>query len=123
MTAPEQRRRLRRLPREEPIHIDILDCPMEPILRGTTVSGTTLDVSSRGLRFRLDREIPVDTTMRLSITIDGGPPFELKGRVKWCRATLDRHGSLLGVELDADNTSGFRRWQQMLIEKYRFLDY
>jgi hypothetical protein len=74
-------------------------------------TGTTANVSMRGIFFRPDRWIPVGTDCRVTITIAGPPNpihIQAQGRIVWS------DGSGVGVEFVDIDTESFGHLKQLV---------
>ena len=105
-------RRFIRHPSSVPLQFDVIECG-----HGSGTSAL-INVGQGGLCFASDVPLPKGARVRLAIPIDS-PPFEVMGRVAWCK--IDGCAFLIGVSFD-DNASNYsvRMVEQVCyIEHYR----
>jgi hypothetical protein len=80
-----------------------------------TVFCSTADLSKDGLRLKLEKSIPVDTAVRVTVIFSVPPKyFEHIGRVRWVREACDDENWEIGVEFLAKNPGETRAWQEFL---------
>ena len=100
---------------QEALSLTIIFTSQNPGLLGKTLKGSTIDISSSGLRIMLNTAIPADSTIDMSIMLKGGTEkFFLSGKVRWCRETTEEGTYQIGIVLqDLINTeTDYKRWRK-----------
>lgn len=100
---------------QEAVSMTIIFTSQNPGLLGRTVKGSTIDISSSGLRIILQTALPTDSTIDVSIALKGDPnKFFLSGKVRWCRETTEAGTYQVGIVLqDLINTeTDYKRWRK-----------
>jgi hypothetical protein len=115
MGTMKDRRQQGRQRRDERVVVQYASPTHDRLLATTVVRCSTKDVSPRGVRIQLDRQLPERLLLSLCVDISNrrGNVF-LAGEVKWCRELADAERSLVGIEFTERQTDDFKRWQQIL---------
>lgn len=93
MGEASERRKVPRVSRREKLFIRIASSADHPELVGTTVRGTTDDLSSEGLRIRLGHPVERGCTLELWVKLSDQPgSFLLTGQVMWQSPEADAEG-------------------------------
>lgn len=112
MSEGKDRRRHARQPRDERVVVQIVSSTRDTLPPGTVVRCSTRDVSPKGLRIQLDREVQKGFRLELWVEISDHPSkFYLAGEVKWCEEVEAGKRYMVGVELSEDKTEDLMLWQ------------
>lgn len=113
--AAEQRR-AQRIPRVESIRVHLNPSFLDMDLIDKTVNATSLDVSSGGLKIRLEEEVERGSSVEIWITIEGKPgDFLLRGQANWVKPCADG-GCELGIALEDAPGTAYAQWTQFFEE-------
>ncbi|MEX2489634.1 MAG: PilZ domain-containing protein [Pseudomonadales bacterium] len=108
----ENRKEYRKLTTER-LFLQIVECPADPELVGTTLSCRTVDVSSGGLRIQSKDHIPEGCQLDLWVDNSARPgKFFLTSHVRWIR-TVDGQYEI-GVALHNGSATDIEDWRQLL---------
>ena len=100
MSSKQERRRNYRRESTDRTFVQIVNCPEDPDLVGTTISCSAVDVSARGLKVTADRFVPAGCELELWIDIRSRPgKFFLTNDVRWSRQVNGDCPCEFGVEL------------------------
>jgi hypothetical protein len=102
---------------QEALSLTIVFTSQNPGLLGRTLKGSTIDISSSGLRITLGTALPPDSTIDMSIALkDHAEKFFLSGKVRWCKETETAGSYQVGIVLqDLYNTdTDYKRWRQLV---------
>ena len=81
----DERRGATRYELKEALNLKIVFSSENPNLLGVTLCGSTLDISSTGLRIELNQKIKVDSVLDVWVTLkDNAKKYFLTGNVRWC---------------------------------------
>lgn len=81
----DERRGAARYELKEALNLKIVFSSENPNLLGVTLCGSTLDISSTGLRIELNQKIKVDSVLDVWVTLkDNAKKYFLTGNVRWC---------------------------------------
>lgn len=81
--------------------------------RATVILCRILDVSSSGMRIRVDRELPENAILRLCADFGGArSPLEVVGEVRWCREEGDYFEA--GFELYESAYTDIEAWKTLI---------
>jgi len=115
MSTGKDRRKHVRQARDERVIVQIVSSTRDTLPPGTVVRCSTKDVSTRGIRIQLERQLPEGFLVELWIEISNhGGKFFLAGEVKWCQELDDGKRYLTGIELKEGDTEDFNLWQEVL---------
>ena len=79
-----ERRVAERYESKQALDLKIVFSSENPNLLGKTLSGSTLDVSSSGLRIELNQPVKVDSVLDVWVTLKDNPKkYFLTGNVRW----------------------------------------
>ena len=109
------RRADKRHEQHEALSLTIIFTSQNPGLLGRTIKGSTIDVSTSGLRIQLGTALPPDSTIDMSLTLKDDPnKFFLSGKVRWCKETEEADIYQIGIILqDLINTeTDYKRWRK-----------
>lgn len=99
----------------ERLFIQVVVCPADPRLAGSTFSASAADMSASGLRVRGPRALPIGTLVDLWIDIQGrAGKFFLAGEVRW--TDLDDTGHIVGIELRHGAATDIAEWREFNID-------
>ena len=110
-----ERRADERHEQQEAISLTIIFTSQNPGLLGRTLKGSTIDISSSGLRIQLGTALPPSSTIDMSIALKGNSDkFFLSGKVRWCKETEEAGVYQIGIVLqDLLNTAtDYKRWRK-----------
>ncbi len=118
MSTIDERRRQRRLCRDDKLLIQILSASESPELVGEILTCTAVDVSRSGLRLEVAHEAPVGSDIDLWIDVKGyAGKYFLHGCVVWCyEFDAESKDFYLGVEIQAQTSTDYQEWQQLVAE-------
>ena len=111
-----ERRVDKRISQTEAVSLKILFTSESPGLLGKTLQGSTVDISASGLKLALQSELPVDSTIDVSVTLKGNSKqYFLSGKVRWCKK-IDGSNYQAGIALqDLINTeTDYKAWRVVL---------
>ncbi len=116
MSTGKDRRKHVRQARDERVIVQIVSSTRDTLPPGTVVRCSTKDVSTRGIRIQLERQLPEGFLVELWIEISNhhAGKFFLAGEVKWCQELDDGKRYLTGIELKEGETEDFKLWQEVL---------
>jgi len=116
MSTGKDRRQHVRQARDERVIVQIVSSTRDTLPPGTVVRCSTKDVSTRGIRIQLERQLPEGFLVELWIEISNhhAGKFFLAGEVKWCQELDDGKRYLTGIELKEGETEDFKLWQEVL---------
>jgi hypothetical protein len=100
--------RLDRIEKQEVVIIDVINCMTQPELNGTSLTGSTLDVSESGMKVAAAMAIPVSTRLGLRLDL-GSRLYRLEGVVRWSK---NEGQHCIGLLLD-DDSADIVAWQRM----------
>lgn len=89
--------------------VQVNECPANQDLVGASVACEAVDFSTHGLQFCADTQLPVESS--LDITIGIGQPFAmylLSGEIRWVRDVKDKW--YMGTLLHASESTDYRNW-------------
>ena len=115
MSEQINRRADKRHIQHEALSLTIIFTSQNPGLLGKTLKGSTIDISSSGLRIVLGTPLPPDSTIDMSLTLKDDPnKFFLSGKVRWCHAAEEEDMHEVGIVLqDLINTeTDYKRWRK-----------
>lgn len=110
----EERRGASRYLLKEALELKIVFSSENPNLLGKKICGSTLDVSSSGLRIEIDQEVKLDSVLDVWVTLkDDHKKYFLTGNVRWCNATEVNGYYQVGVVLRerSDTVTDLDSWQ------------
>ena len=108
-----ERRVEQRYSLEEVIALKIIFASENPALLGKSILGSTVDVSSSGLKITLQEEVSLNSTVDVNVTLRKNfKQYYLSGKVRWCEQISDSK-YLVGVSLhDVSGTeTDFKSWR------------
>jgi len=114
MPNPEERRADKRI-EHKASKLKIVFTSDTPGLLGKVLTGSTVDISASGLQITLNTAVPVDSTMDVSITLDGDPKaYFLSSKVRWCKQSDQDNTYNVGLVLqDLFNTdTDYNSWRE-----------
>jgi len=115
MQRPE-RRKERRLPHDDRLFVKVVSPEADPGLAGKTIHCSTVDISSNGLRLRVDTLLAEGSGLELWVGRNDGPgSLVLAGWVQWCQDAEDGHGYTVGVELDDTRSEDLATWKEFFL--------
>ncbi len=117
MSDQESRRADARHIQHEAVSMTIIFTSQNPRLLGKTLNGSTIDVSSSGLRIILATELAPESTIDMSVTLkDDSEKFFLSGKVRWSREAEEEGMYQIGIVLqDLLNTeTDYKRWRKIV---------
>lgn len=115
MSTGKDRRQHVRQARDERVIVQIVSSTRDTLPPGTVVRCSTKDVSTRGIKIQLDRQLPEGFLVELWIEISNhAGKFFLAGEVKWCEELDDGKRYLIGIELTEGGSEDFKLWQEVL---------
>ena len=116
MSTGKDRRQHVRQARDERVIVQIVSSTRDTLPPGTVVRCSTKDVSTRGIRIQLERQLPEGFLVELWIEISNhhAGKFFLAGEVKWCQELDDGKRYLTGIELKEEGAGDFKLWQEVV---------
>ncbi len=115
MSTGKDRRQHVRQARDERVIVQIVSSTRDTLPPGTVVRCSTKDVSTRGIRIQLERQLPEGFLVELWIEISNhAGKFLLAGEVIWCQELDECKRYLIGIELKDGETEDFKLWQEVL---------
>lgn len=115
-TAPRfdhESRKENRKSTTERLFLQVVECPADPELVGTTLSCRSVDVSCGGLRIESNSYIPEGCQLDLWVDNSARPgKFFLTSHVRWLR-TVDGQYEI-GVALHNGSATDIEDWRQLL---------
>jgi hypothetical protein len=116
MVNSDEHRSEQRLPRTDPITLDIVDCSNSGMV-GQSLQCVTLDISATGLRVRTEQPLPVATLVEICTALHGMPgKFFLKGQVVHSSAAEEDGWFYHGIRLDDKPTADMLGWSALFDE-------
>ncbi|VAW69162.1 hypothetical protein MNBD_GAMMA09-3243 [hydrothermal vent metagenome] len=115
----EERRGARRQQVKEALNLKIVFSSENPGLLGKTINGSTLDISSTGLRIEMNQEIKIDSVLDVWVTLkDSHKKYFLTGNVRWCSETSSSGFYQIGVVLRerSDTVTDLDSWRDVFKE-------
>ena len=114
MANINERRSERRHTLNQPISVKIMFASENPQLLGKRIQGSTADVSASGVRILLNMDLPVDSTIDITVTLNDSQQYFLAGKVRWTEAASIPGMYHTGISLqDLFNTdTDFKRWKE-----------
>jgi hypothetical protein len=110
--SEQERRRHRRLLREERLFVQIASVGSEPEATERTFPCSTLDVSAEGLRLLLDRPLEIGCSIELWVEVTGRQgKYFLAGQVRWVTSTPEGH--LAGIALAPRSGDDLMAWRAL----------
>ena len=111
----DERRTDGRLLNQSRLYVQIAHSREDLSLRGQTFASSTIDISPKGLRLRVDPPVMMGCGLDLWVNIEGHHgKFFLHGVVKWSMPSNKGADYLIGIELvDAPKTD-HQKWQNWL---------
>lgn len=104
--SAQERRVKPRLAREERLFVQVLACPQDDDLVGTTLACRSSDLSATGIKIKTESAVPIGTVLDLWVDVQGRRgKFFLSGEVMWCEHRPEDDYYLLGIELDEKLTA------------------
>jgi hypothetical protein len=116
-----ERRGQRRIAEVANVEIVIDAAPGVPGLDGTVFPCRTADVSLRGVRLQVDRFLPVNAYVKLSVKFPRNPErFRHTGRVVWCRKAGEADGDryYAGIEFRPGAAGEFDEWRFAILKLF-----
>lgn len=110
----EERRDSIRYELNEALDMKIVFSSENPGLLGKTLCGSTIDVSSSGLRIELNQQIKLDSVLDVWVTLkDSKKKYFLTGNVRWCKEMEVGEYFQIGVVLRerSDTITDLDSWQ------------
>jgi len=117
MPDNDERRADKRVAQAAAFSLKIIFTSDNPALLGKNLYGSTIDISTSGLKLALQSELPVDSTIDVVITLKGDPKqYFLSGKVRWCKNADDNTNYHVGIALqDLVNTdTDYKAWREAL---------
>ncbi len=92
------------------IILSVYDCAEDPSLIGYTTKGIVIDVTSNGLGVELDRSLPVQSIVNMTVAPAGLPItiFRMTGEVRW----LEESGRMFQVGIKLFEIEEADRWRE-----------
>ncbi len=114
MPGEEERRRHPRMFCGDRLSVQLLAASDEPTPQGKTMASDARDVSAGGLCLRVDRQLPVGSSLDLWIRVAGrSGTFLLRGKVKWVNENADGD-YLMGIEFLEKPSGDTGEWLSMI---------
>jgi len=110
------RRASERFTQREALNMKIVFSSENPNLLGKTLCGSTIDVSSSGLRIELNQQIKIDSVLDVWVTLkENQKKYFLTGNVRWCQPMETGEYFQIGVVLRerSDTITDLDSWQAM----------
>jgi hypothetical protein len=116
MANINERRSERRHSLNQPISVKIMFASESPQLLGKQLQGSTADVSASGVRILLNTDLPVDSTIDITVTLKESQKYFLSGKVRWTEAASIEGMYHIGISLqDLFNTdTDFKRGKEAI---------
>ena len=112
----KERRGAKRQQVKEALNLKIVFSSENPGLLGKTINGSTLDISSTGLRIEMNQQIKIDSVLDVWVTLkDSHKKYFLTGNVRWCSETSVGGLYQIGVVLRerSDTVTDLDSWHDM----------
>jgi len=111
-----ERRSERRLNLNQPISVKIMFASQNPELLGKRLQGSSADVSASGIKILLNMDLPVDSTIDITVTLKDTQKYFLSGKVRWTEAASIPGMFHIGISLqDLFNTdTDLKRWKDAI---------
>jgi len=112
----ENRRAALRVDLKEALNMKIVFSSENPNLLGKTLCGSTIDVSSSGLRIELNQKIKIDSVLDVWVTLkETQKKYFLTGNVRWCQSMETGEYFQIGVVLRerSDTVTDLDSWQSV----------
>lgn len=115
MANNHERRSERRYNLHQAIVVKIMFASESPHLLGKRLQGSTADVSASGVKVLLNTDLPVDSTIDISVTLNNNDYF-LSGKVRWTEEASIPGMYHIGISLqDLFNTdTDFKGWKEAI---------
>lgn len=113
----QDRRGAVRYESKEALDLKIVFSSENPNLLGKTLNGSTIDVSSSGLRIELNQQIKIDSVLDVWVTLkNSNKKYFLTGNVRWCTEMAVGGYFQIGVVLRerSDTITDLDSWQSAL---------
>ena len=111
----EQRKRDRIATVEQAVVVELRYAAPRAPEESRTIFCSTADLSVDGLRLRIEKPIPTDTAVRVTVIFSAPPKyFEHIGRVRWLRESEEGGSYDIGVEFMAKNAAEIYAWREFL---------
>lgn len=115
----DEKRQEHRLIAQETVFIELssgepgLDIPADIVI------GTSVDISSNGLRAIVDRPVVVDRILRACVKFaDDTPGFLLVAEVKWCQPHEQPEKFAVGLCLLESEGTDIQEWKAMIASRF-----
>lgn len=115
MSNQTNRRNSVRLNIQEALSLTIISTTQSPELEGKVFNGSTMDISTTGLRLMLSSPLPPNSIINMSITLENAPnEFLLSGKVRWCREFKQEDTYQAGIVLhkNINDEIDYNRWRE-----------
>ncbi len=114
LPEPDNRRQHERLACDRGLQVQVLSMSQDSNPEDKTVTGAATDVSAGGLSLRLDRLLPVGSTLDLWVRVCGrSGTFMLTGEVKWSMRHGGGHYSA-GIQFLDRPTDDVKPWLKVI---------
>lgn len=120
MSDSAERRTAPRVPRMERLFIRTIDDTTDPPILGTVVHCISEDLSSGGMRLRIDQAFEPGVKLQLWIKLYGrAGTYLLEGVVRWQQHDSAQDKRQIGIELtrrDAELEEMWQGWEEVVAE-------
>lgn len=112
-----ERRRQTRRPFDQIIEVTFVSVPGGDPMQGRTVLCKAADLSADGIRLVVDRPLPADAVVTLSIRVQGSPETHvLRGVVRWSGEPARGKIHDVGIAFAAHEKAGAEAWRQFVTD-------
>ena len=115
----DEKRQEHRLIAQETVFIELSSGEPGLDLPADIVIGTSVDISSNGLRAIADRPVVVDRILRACVKFsDDTPGFLLVAEVKWCQPHEQSEKFAVGLCLLESEGTDIQEWKAMIASRF-----
>lgn len=116
MANNAERRSEQRYHLHQAINVKIMFASESPHLLGKQLHGSTADVSASGIKILLNMDLPVDSTIDISVTLNDNKKYFLSGKVRWTEPASIPGMHHIGISLqDLFNTdTDLKSWKEAI---------
>jgi len=122
MTAKQDARKHQRVATEKPVKVRVVTTPGRFLLWTRRMLCCTRDVSTAGLRLRMDAPVAAGSRVNVWVDVDEGADvrtLKLAGTVAWCQPDSIGESFFVGVKLTEGPRRAMDRWSKTVLEDLR----
>ena len=110
----DERRKHTRIPYDTAVHVKLYTVYGQDDLAGKNLFCTTGDISTKGVRLTIDRDLPVGTALELRVAIIDPPTaFAHLAQVRWVREVAPQKFHV-GVEFAGASENHLEAWNNLV---------